>query len=289
MANKVFNLIALFALVVVSGCQVQQPIDSTIAFSRLTGDYWQIWTMQPDGKAAKQITTSLADKRYPVWAKDGQELLFRTNNNQAFKFNFDTGEENQILLSFGLSGVVPSPDDSKLLLVRLRTQLRDSTDLWLTTLEGKDSRILTRDVGLQYDPAWSHDGRKIAYILGHGYQTHELYIMDSNGGNKRRLTNNKALEVLPAFSPDGKTLAYASNMTGDFEIWLMDIDSSNLRRLTHSKGIDTRPYWSPDGNKILFVSNRSGQSQIWIMNKDGSNPKQLTVGAPSMDPAWRRE
>ena len=290
MANKVFNLIALFALVVVSGCQVQQPVDGTIAFSRLTGDYWQIWTMQPDGKAAKQITTSPADKRYPAWGKDGQGLLFRTNNNQVFSVSLDAGEENRILATLGLIGrVVPSPDSSKLLLVRLKTQLRDSSALWLTTLEGKDSRILTRDAGLQYDPAWSPDGKRIAYISSHGYRTAELYTIASDGRNKLRLTDNKAIELLPAFAPDGKTIAYVSDVTGDYEIWLMDSNGGNRRQLTDNKGIDTRPYWSPDGNKIMFVSNRSGVLQLWIMNSDGSNPQELTAGAPSMDPTWRRE
>ena len=303
MADKISNLILLLVLVIISGCQIQQPVDNavlskthaspfdnTIAFSRLTGDYWQVWTMQPDGSNLKQVTKSLSDKRYPVWKRDGRELFCRTNNNKAFSVNPDSGSEHQIIPSMALvGGIASSPIDDKLLLVRFRTQLRDSASLWLTTLDEKNSRILTRDTGLQYDPAWSYDGEKIAYILGHGYQTHELYIMDCTGKNKRKLTNNKALEVLPAFSPDGKTIAYASDITGDFEIWLMNVYGSNCRQLTNSKGLDTRPYWSPDGNKIMFVSNRSGKLQIWIMNNDGSNPEQLTTGAASIDPAWRRE
>jgi TolB protein len=304
MANKLFTLSMFFVLIFATGCQRRrlvdeavalrngqvQSTDNPIAFSRFMGDYWQIWTMQPDCSNVKQVTMSLSDKRYSVWAKDNNQLLFRTNNNQVYNVNLDTGQENRILTSFGLiGGVASSPDGDKLLVVRFRTQPRDSANLWLTTLEGKDGTMLTRDVGLQYDPAWSPDGKKIVYILGHGYQTHELYIMDSDGKNKRRLTNNKALEVLPVFSPDGKTIAYSSNITGDFEIWLMNVDGSNSRQLTDSEGIDTRPYWSPDGSNMVFVSNRSDELQLWIMNNDGSNPRQLTKGAPSTDPVWRRE
>lgn len=287
MANRAFTIIALFALTVVAGCQTQRA-GGPIAFSRVTGDYWQIWTMQPDGSKTKKVTTSPSDKRYPVWTKDGRELLFRNNNSQVFSVNLDSGEENRILAPLGLSGgAIPSPDGSKFLLVRFRAQLKDSANLWLTTSEGKDSRILTRDPGLQYDPAWSPDSGQIAYISGHGFRTDELYTIDSDGRNKRRLTDNKAIDVLPAFSPDGKTIAYVSDATGNYEIWLMDADGSNRRQLTDSKGIDTRPCWSPDRSKIMFVSNRSGTLQLWIMNSDGSNPRQLTGGAPSMDPAWR--
>lgn len=268
---------------------MQRPI-RTIAFSRLTGDYWQIWTMELDGKSTKQITNSPSDKRYPCWAENGQKIFFRTNNNKVFSFNLENGQERPILEAYGLVGsVVESPDGGTLLFVRFRNDLKDSSDLWISTLEGKGQKILTRDVGLQYDPAWSGDGKKIAYVSGHGFQTHELYIVDSNVGNKQRLTDNKALELLPAFSPDDKTLAYVSDITGDYEIWLMDVDGSNPRRLTNSDGIDTRPCWSPDGNRIMFVSNRGGNQQIWIMNKDGSDAQQLTTGPPSIDPAWKKE
>jgi len=288
MGNKAFILIMLLASVVVSGCRSQ--LVNTVAFSRLTGDYWQIWTMRPDGSKARQITTSPSDKRYPVWSYDRQELFFRTNNNEAFIVNPGTGQENKILGSLGLSdGVVPSPDGTELLLVRFSTQLKDISSLWLTTLDGENARILTKSAGLQYNPTWSPNGRRIAYVYGHGYRTDELYIMDSNGKNIRRLTRNEAIEVLPAFAPDSKTITYVSDVTGDYEIWLMDTDSGSCRQLTDSKGIDTRPVWSHDGKRIMFVSNRSGVLHIWVMNKDGSNCQQLTMGPPSADPAWRRK
>jgi TolB protein len=292
MTKKILTTTALLALTALVGCQRQQvgnQVGNPIAFSRLTGDYWQIWTMQPDGSKATRITKSLSDKRYPVWSQDGQELFYRTNNNHTFSVNLATGDEAPLMGSFGLSGgAIPSPDGSKFLLVRYRTQLQDSGNLWLAEADGKNSRILTTDTGLQYDPAWSPDGKKIVYICGHGYRTQEIYIIDSDGKNKRKLTNNEAIELLPSFSPDGKTIAYASDMTGDYEIWLMDTDGGNPKQITNSKGIDTRPCWSPDGNNLMFVSNRSGELQLWVMDKDGSNAKQLTDGSPSMDPAWRR-
>jgi TolB protein len=287
-----------------SGCQAQRPVvetvalcdshiqsaDNSIAFSRLTNGHWQIWTMNSDGSEMMQVTTSMSDKRYPAWSKGQSKLFYRTNNNHAFSVNLSTGEEKRIAAQLGIiSSIVPSPDGDRLLLVRFRTQPKDSANLWLSKLDGKNARILSSDMGMQTDPTWSEDGKKIVYISGHGGDMHELVMIDSDGRNEHRLTNNKAMEVLPAFSPDGKTIAYASNMTGDFEIWLMDSDGANQRRLTNSFGLDTRPCWSPDGKQIMFVSNRSGKLQLWIINSDGGNPRQLTDGAPSMDPAWRRE
>lgn len=269
------------------GCR-RGTLPGSIAFSRRTGDYWQIWTIHPDGRGGRQITTSPSDKRYPAWTGDGRRLLYRDNNNQAFVLHLATGQEDRILTTLGMIGsLAESPGGDRLLVVRFDATLKDHSNLWLTSMPGQEKRMLTRDAGLQYDPAWSPDGGSIAYISGHGYQTHELYFMDSDGTNKQRLTTNTALELLPAFSPDGNEIAYVSDVTGDFNIWVIDVDGSNARQLTGDDGIDTRPCWSPCGRNILFVSDRSGPLQLWIMNSDGSDPKQLTHGAPSMEPTWR--
>ena len=277
------------------GCQRVSPIEKTssmhpIVFSRLTGDYWQLWLMNVDGSGPTQLTSSASDKRYPVWSHDNQKVLFRNNNNQVFLFDLQTSRTKQVLKNMGFVGSVALlPHSSRPLFVRFRSEIMDSSDLWLSSFEGDNRHILTRDIGLQYDPAWSPNGEKIAYISGHGYQTHELFVMDVEDGNKVSLTDNKALELLPTFSPDGKMVAYVSDISGDFEIWLMSIDGSNPQRLTFSDGLDSRPCWSPDGRHILFVSNRDDNLQLWMMNRDGTNPRQLTTGPPSMDPAWRRD
>lgn len=300
MTKEIFIQIVL-GLVIVSGCQRQSSVspavplrtltetdENAVAFSRLTDGYWQIWTMRPDGSNARRITSSLSDKRYPVWAEKAGRVYCRDNNNRLFSVDLKSGEEVQVLRSLGFSdGVVPSPDGNKVVVVRFDSQLRDCSSLLLTTSSGDNPRLLTRDVGLHYHPAWSPEGSRVAYIFGAGYRTDEVYAIDSDGSNKRKLTSNNAIELLPAISPDGKTIAYVSDIAGDYEIWSMNIDGSNQCRLTNSEGIDTRPCWSPDGREIMFTSRRSGQLQIWIMDSDGSNPKQLTSGAPSMDPAWR--
>lgn len=295
------NLITISLLIfLVNSCQNEpvkeisvsekqvQPAIGNIVFSQSTGDYWQIWTMQSDGKKQRQLTFSPSDKRYPSWRKHSTKILYRNNNNQAIILDPQKAEESRILSKLGLIGSLSeSPGGDKLLLVRFRTEVMDSSDLWIVSIDGKDRKILTRDVGLQYDPVFSPDGKKIAYISGHGYQTHELFVMDSDGSHKKQLTKNKALELLPAFAPSGQKIAYVSDATGDYEIWVMDTDGSNAKQLTDSEGIDTRPCWSPDGSQIMFVSDRSGELQLWIMNSNGSDPVQLTRGAPSMDPAWR--
>lgn len=284
MTKNLITIILLLGISILAGCQGSR----TVAFSRLTDGYWQIWTMQPDGKDARQITSSPSDKRYPVWLANSNKLFYRDNDAYAFIMNLDNGKEERILESFGNIGrVVPSPDGKKLVFIRFRTELLDSSDLWICSIDGRNERVLTHDIGLQYDPAFSPDGSKIAYISGHGHGTYELYVMDSDGKNKKKLTNDGALELFPVFSPDGSEIAYTSNITGDFEIWVMNADGTNARQLTDSHGIDSRPNWSPNGQQILFTSNRTGVLQLWIMNNNGTNPRQLTKEPASNDSDWR--
>ncbi len=281
------RMIGLLFLVVLTGCQSSQN-QGTIAFSRLTGDYWQLWTAQPNGKGSSQLTSSPSDKRYPCWSRQDNRLFYRNNNNQAFVLDVQSADETRILNQLGMiSSLEESPDGKQLLLVRFRTELKDSSDIWLVSHDGKARTRLTSDVGMQYDPSWSPDGTKMALISGPGYQGHELYIMDADGKNRQQLTDDKALELLPCFSPDGQMIAYVSDIAGNYDIWLRDADGANPRQLTQYPGMDTRPCWSPDGKKLLFVSDRSGQQQLWIMDLNGNKAKQLTHGPQSMDPAWK--
>lgn len=300
--DNVFEKLCLWIILIVTVCtclscrneqseriiELQGNKEGLIAFSRLTEDYWQIWTIRSDGSEQRQVTTSLFDKRYPVWSPTGDELFFRTNNSQAFKVNIYSGEEEGILEDMGLvGGPIPSPNGDKLVFTRYRTQIKDSGNLWTALSNGEHGKLLTREAGIQYDPDWSKDGRQVLYVSGEGYRTSEIYIIDIVNRNTSRLTNNRDREAVPVFSPDSKKLAYSADTTGNYEIWIMNTDGSNRVQLTDTKGIDTRPSWSPDGKQIVFTSNRSGSLQLWLIDSDGSNPKQLTFRSQSIDPCWR--
>ncbi len=302
MINRIITGLLVLLAVTIPGCQADEHVDgmttgdsfepqqiNQIAFSRLTEDYWQIWTMHPESKAQKQMTFSPSDKRYPVWTRDGN-ILYRNNNGQAFLVDAKTGEETCVLARLGMVGsLAESPNGEDLVVVRYRSELMDSSDLWSTSIEGERQRILTRDIGLQFDPAWSPDGQEIVYVSGQGSQTHEVCIIDSDGKNMRKLTDDKVLKFLPVFSPDGKTIAYVSDITGNYEIWLMNTDGTNKRKITDYVGIDTRPSWSPDGARIVFVSSRNEGQHLWVMDRDGTNTSQLTTGPQCIDPIWRKE
>lgn len=123
------------------------------------------------------------------------------------------------------------------------------------------------------DPAWSPDGKRIAFagLL----EVHSgIYVINADGSGLVQLTN--ASDWQPTWSPDGRRIAFMSLRDGNREIYAMSADGSDLRRITDNQWQDRHPSWSPAGDQIAFISNRSGRWQVWVMAPDGSAQTALT-------------
>ncbi|MGH2805784.1 MAG: TolB family protein, partial [Actinomycetota bacterium] len=62
----------------------------------------------------------------------------------------------------------------------------------------------------QYFPAWSPDGKLIAFTTG-DVEDDEVFVMRANGTRRRRLTNNIRQDGFPSFSPNGRYIVFTSN------------------------------------------------------------------------------
>lgn len=120
-------------------------------------------------------------------------------------------------------------------------------------------------------PAWSPDGKKIAFVVDIN-GNHEICVMNADGNNFVRLTNNEAYDWDPTWSPDGTKIAFESDRNGEWEIFVINANGRDIVKLTQGDC----PDWSPDGTKIAFNSNRDGNDEIYVMNADGSNLVKLT-------------
>ena len=135
-------------------------------------------------------------------------------------------------------------------------------------------------------PAWSPDGRRIAFDSDRDGNS-EIYVMNADGSGVTRLTDNDAIDSFPTWSPDGRRIAFSSTRDGSFEVYVMNADGSGVTRLTDNDARDWSPAWSPDGRHIAFESTRDGNSEIYVMNADGSGVTRLTYnGAADGTPAW---
>lgn len=197
-------------------------------------------------------------------------------------------------------------------------------DVWVVNADGSGERNLTGgdQVRKEGRPAWSPDGRHIAFV---SYRSGSggTFVMNRDGRSIRRLTRAFAWD--PTWSPDGQKIAVLGNYdrigvvkarggsirrltrrgievsdpnwsrTGEIafirrtgwrdetlEVFSMSGDGSRLRRMTRDRSSDATPAWSPDGREIAYHSDNG----ISIIKADGSRTRRLTRDSDDYSPAW---
>ncbi|MCB1676885.1 MAG: Tol-Pal system protein TolB [Halioglobus sp.] len=152
---------------------------------------------------------------------------------------------------------------------------RDDYRLMLADSDGARPVVLLESREPILAPAWSPDGRQIAYVSFESSRP-AIYLQDLASGQREQLTNFKGLNGSPAWSPDGNTMAMVLSKDGSPDIYLMNLASRQLTRITRHYAIDTEPVWMPDGRSLLFTSDRGGKPQIYRYDLRSGATDRLT-------------
>ncbi len=142
-------------------------------------------------------------------------------------------------------------------------------------MDGARPQVLLSSAEPLLSPAWSPDGKSVAYV---SFETTRpaIFIQNLATGQRTQVTNFQGLNGAPAWSPDGKKLALVLSKDGNPEIYILDIATKNFTRLTDHFGIDTEPAWSIDGKAVMFTSNRGGKPQIYQITLSSGRIERLT-------------
>ncbi len=130
---------------------------------------------------------------------------------------------------------------------------------------------LTFDAGLQSEPAWSPDGRFLAYSSDRGGHF-EIYVQPVSEGNAVQITHSPAHAWQPAWSPDGKRIAFRSEGEGG-GLYLVPALGGSQRKIS---SFGYHPRWSPDGARILFDTQITSLNQLptlYTTALDGGEPR----------------
>lgn len=197
-----------------------------------------------------------------------------------------------ILVSAVVGGsILPRPTDGTLYLVpSARTP---QADLFLIDPVAGNARNITRsDAAEEIFPAWSPDGRRVAFACRTREHGFELFVCDADGSSRRQLTTPPGAGtacLAPCWSSDGTRIAYTRLFPGEkAEVRIVQADGSDDVRLVDGAA---SPAWSPDGKSIAVVKfNTDGKTgQLVVVAPDGTGERMLVpqVGTKSYCyPAW---
>ncbi len=156
-------------------------------------------------------------------------------------------------------------------------------EIFTVPAEKGDVRNITRSPGVaDRDPAWSPDGKWIAYFSDESGE-YELHLRDQNGmGEAKKISLGKppSFYYSPVWSPDSKKIAYTDKRNN---VWYVDLEKKAPVRIDNGTYLDSHsmlhPQWSPDSLWISYVKqleNRMGAVKLYSL--ETGQATQITDG-----------
>jgi dipeptidyl aminopeptidase/acylaminoacyl peptidase len=188
------------------------------------------------------------------------------------------------------------------------------TEIWLAEVQTGATRQLTNSRKSSNAPAWSPDGRKLAFGSDRE-DKRQIYLIDLGGGEAMKLTSGEEAAGAFAWSPDGRSMAFTSSdprsdalkerekKYAEFDVidqdhrmthlYVVDVETRKVRRLTSGAFTVGRFDWSPDSRQIAFDHRINGDpANSWSADisvvgaSDGVLRKLVAGDGPDSNPQW---
>ncbi|SOB75101.1 TolB protein [Marinobacter sp. LV10R510-11A] len=174
---------------------------------------------------------------------------------------------------------VPGAFSTKLAFVTLdRANGTSRYRLQVSDIDGKRARVRLESKEPILSPAWSPDGKKLAYV---SFETGKpvIFVHQLSSGQRTKVADFPGLNSAPSWSADGQSLLMTLSKDGNAEIYQMNLQTQKVTKLTDHWAIDTEAAWDSSNEGVFFTSDRSGGPQIYYMAKPGAEPRRITFGS----------
>ncbi len=177
---------------------------------------------------------------------------------------------------------------------RLAYTLATSTsNLWQWAPKTGERPIISESTFRTTFPAFSPDGRKLAYVLRKKGLLADIWVSDSDGRNAAQITTSPSQEHMPSWSPDSRTLLYTSNRDGKPGLWQYSLANGAEKKVREVDDPKAMAKLSPNGRDIVFHRGGEDHLNVWKAELATGKETQLTreselAGYPTWSPDGRR-
>jgi Tol biopolymer transport system component len=262
---------------------VWHPDGRRLFYACKHGEVYQICLSDVERRLSWRLTSSDADLFVSDVSADGRRLLYSLSKDDAdiWGVNLHTGEEFQVTTEIGVELWPEVSPDGRALAFQAKPESSAGGDLFrsrivVRALGGEEPAIRFTTSG--FDPAWSPDGRHLAFLRRDASGQLDLWVVPASGGEERRVTSagvsHGGYGLLPfnrlqtrdfSWSPEGRRLAYVSLRTGASNIWIAALDPLEEIRVTENTDRALSffcPLWSPDGRRLAFISESKAAAEV---------------------------
>ncbi len=152
--------------------------------------------------------------------------------------------------------------------------------------DGSDRQLIDQLNGYIYAPAWSADGRMLAYSKQAPRNHPKIYIYDRKSNTQNLVVNAEGSNMSASFSPDGQKMLYSSTVGGNADIYEIRLSDGNTRQLTTLPSTEVQPSYAADGKSFVYTSDkiRAGRPSIYRYNFATANASVIPTAGYSASP-----